>query len=93
MNLDQLNTFTEVIKTGSFSEVAKQLSISQPAVSFQIQKLEQDLGVRLIDRQQKKLALTEAGKRLLRFAEAVEKEYVSLTRDLNQLRDKMLFVE
>ena len=59
MNLDHLYSFVEVIKTGSFSEVARKLSISQPAVSFQIQKLEQDLGVRLIDRKQKKLTLTE----------------------------------
>jgi len=80
----------EVFKSGSFSEVAKKLSISQPAVSFQIQKLEQDLGVRLIDRQQKKLTLTEAGKRLLRFAEIVEGEYNNLTQDLNQLRKEVI---
>ena len=65
MNLDYLSTYLEVIKQGSFSEVAKKLSISQPAVSFQIQKLEHDLGVRLIDRRQKTITLTEAGKRLL----------------------------
>jgi DNA-binding transcriptional LysR family regulator len=49
--------------------VAKKLSISQPAVSFQIQKLERDLGVHLIDRGQKSITLTDAGRRLLRFAE------------------------
>ena len=68
MNLAYLKTYLEVIKLGSFSEVAKKLSISQPAVSFQIQKLEQDLDVRLIDRSQKTITMTEAGKRLLRFA-------------------------
>ncbi|TRZ92742.1 MAG: LysR family transcriptional regulator [Dehalococcoidia bacterium] len=36
MNLDYLKTYIAVIKLGSFSEVAKKLSISQPAVSFQI---------------------------------------------------------
>ena len=40
MNLDYLLTYLEVVKLGSFSEVAKRLSISQPAVSFQIRKLE-----------------------------------------------------
>ncbi len=40
MNLDYLKTYLEVIRLGSFSEVAKKLAISQPAVSFQIQKLE-----------------------------------------------------
>lgn len=87
MNLDYLRTFLEVVRLGSFSEVAKRLSVSQPAVSFQIQKLERDLGVRLIDRGQKTISLTDAGKRLLRFAEAVDKEHARLIRDLDQLRE------
>src|SRR4030042_2911578 len=89
MNIEYLKTFLEVVKLGSFSEVAKKLSISQPAVSFQIQKLERDLGVRLIDRRQKTIALTDAGKRLLRFAETVEKEHTRLIRDLDQLREEV----
>ncbi len=36
MNLDYLRTYLEVIKLGSFSEVAKKLSISQPAVSLSL---------------------------------------------------------
>ncbi|MBN2077018.1 MAG: LysR family transcriptional regulator [Dehalococcoidales bacterium] len=87
MNLDHLKTYIEVVKTGSFSEVAKKLGISQPAVSFQIQKLEQDLGVRLIDRKQKKLTLTEPGKRLLSFAQKVQDEYSGMLEDMNQLRE------
>lgn len=90
MNLDHLKTFIEIVKTGSFSEVARKLSISQPAVSFQIQKIEQDLGVRLIDRRQKKLTLTEPGKRLLRFAETVNGEYVNLLEDMAQLREEVV---
>jgi len=89
MNLDYLRTYLEVIKMGSFSEVAKRLSISQPAVSFQIQKLERDLGVRLIDRGQKTITMTDAGKRLLRFAEAVEEERAHLMRDLDRLREEV----
>jgi DNA-binding transcriptional LysR family regulator len=89
MNIEYLKTFLEVVRLGSFSEVAKRLSVSQPAVSFQIQKLERDLGVRLIDRGQKTISLTGAGKRLLRFAEAVEKEHARLKRDLDQLREEV----
>lgn len=89
MNLDYLTTYRDVIEMGSFSEVAKKLSISQPAVSFQIQALERDLGIRLIDRKQKPITMTEAGKRLLRFAESVEKERESLTHDLTQLREEV----
>jgi DNA-binding transcriptional LysR family regulator len=90
MNLDYLKTYLELVKLGSFSEVAKKLAISQPAVSFQIQKLERDLGVRLLDRGQKTITLTDAGKRLLRFAEAVDKERARLVRDLDQLREDIV---
>ncbi len=87
MNLDQLKTFREIARRGSFSEVARQLAISQPAVSFQVQKLEQELGLRLIDRSQRAITLTAAGRRLLRFAEAVEKDYAGLRQDLERLRE------
>ena len=84
VNLDYLKTYLEVIKLGSFSEVAKKLSISQPAVSFQIQKLEQDLGVRLLDRGQKTIILTEAGKRFRHFAESVTVARDCLQGELDQ---------
>jgi len=89
MNLDYLRTYLEVVRLGSFSEVAKKLAISQPAVSFQIQKLERELGVRLIDRTQKALTMTAAGKRLLRFAESVQEELGHLQHDLDQLREEV----
>ena len=89
MNLDYLRTYLEVVKLGSFSEVAKKLSISQPAVSFQIQKLERDLGIRLIDRGPKAITVTDAGRYLLHFAEAVEVEQAHLMRDLERLREEV----
>jgi len=89
MNLDYLRTYLEVVKAGSFSEVARKLAISQPAVSFQIQKLEHELGVRLIDRSQRAIILTEAGKRLLHFAESVEEERGHLLHELDRLREEV----
>lgn len=89
MNLDYLKTYLELIKLGSFSEVARKLSISQPAVSFQIQKLEHDLGVRLINRGQKKITMTDAGKRLLEFATTVTGETNHLFNDLDRLRQEV----
>ncbi len=89
MNLDYLKTYLELIKLGSFSAVAKKFSISQPAVSFQIQKLEHDLGARLINRNQKKITLTDAGRRLLEFATAVDGEEAALLQDLGKLRDEV----
>jgi DNA-binding transcriptional LysR family regulator len=89
MNIDYLKTFREVVRLGSFSEVAKKLSITQPAVSFQIQKLEQQLGIRLIDRTQRTITPTAAGKRLLRFAESVETDREQLLKDLEEMRDEV----
>lgn len=89
MNLDYLKTYTLLVKMGSFSAVAKKLSISQPAVSFQIQKLEHDLGARLLNRSQKKIILTEAGKRLLSFAQVVSGEEGRLLQDMEHMRDEV----
>ncbi len=90
MNLDYLKTYLEVVRLGSFSEVAKKLSLSQPAVSFQIQRLERELAVRLIDRTQKTITMTEAGKRVYAFAETAEKDYSRLLRNLEQLRQDVV---
>jgi DNA-binding transcriptional LysR family regulator len=89
MNIDHLKTFQEVVRLGSFSEAARKLAVTQPAVSFQIQKLELELGMRLIDRSQRAITLTAAGRRLLRFAESVEAERVRLQQDLEQMREEI----
>lgn len=89
MNLEYLKTYIELIKLGNFSEVAKKFSLSQPAVSFQIQKLEHDLGARLINRGQKHITLTDAGKRLLVFATTVINESDRLLSDLERLRQEV----
>ncbi|MCK4274211.1 MAG: LysR family transcriptional regulator [Dehalococcoidales bacterium] len=89
MNIDHLKTFQEVVRLGSFSEVARKLAISQPAVSFQIQKLERELGMRLIDRTQRAITLTAAGKRLLKFADSIEAERDRLQHDLEQMREEI----
>lgn len=61
MNLNQLKAFVEVVEAGSFSAAARRLGLSQPAVSLQIQSLEEYLGMLLLDRRTKKVTLTEAG--------------------------------
>jgi DNA-binding transcriptional LysR family regulator len=88
MNLEYLNTFINVIKIGSFSEAARRLYISQPAISAQIQKLEQELGVRLINRGKSGISMTRAGEILYRFAENVYDERSIMLRELDQLREE-----
>ncbi|MDY6853613.1 MAG: LysR family transcriptional regulator [Thermodesulfobacteriota bacterium] len=90
MNLDYLKTYIMVVELRSFSEVARRRSVTQPAVSFQIQRLERDLGVRLIDRKDKIISMTQAGKCLFSFAKVIEKEMVHFLYNLDQLRDKVV---
>jgi DNA-binding transcriptional LysR family regulator len=86
LNLDYLITFSELVRLGSFSAVARSLAISQPVVSFQIQKLESDLEMTLIDRSQKKLKLTEAGQIVLSFAHTIREEHSRLQNSLDRLK-------
>src|SRR5260221_10162119 len=57
-----MQMFVRVIEKGSFSAVAKQRGIGQPAVSKQISALEEELGTELIHRSSRSIALTEAGR-------------------------------
>lgn len=66
--LDQLEAFTLVLDTGSFSAAAEHLGVSQPAVSAQVKELERKLGVRLIERVGRTTAPTAAGATLSGFA-------------------------
>jgi DNA-binding transcriptional LysR family regulator len=60
--LDAMQMFVRVIEKGSFSAVAKERGIGQPAVSKQISALEEELGTELIHRTSRSIALTEAGR-------------------------------
>lgn len=71
MNIAQLRTFVTVIDAGSFSEAARQMGISQPAVTMQVQALEADAGATLLDRRYRRIDLTEAGRVLLPYARKV----------------------
>jgi len=71
MELRQLTTFRMVATTLSFSRAADALNYVQSSVTAQIQTLEEDLGTRLFDRLGKRVALTDAGTRLLPYAEKI----------------------
>ena len=60
--LDAMQAFVRVVEKGSFSAVAKERGIGQPAVSKQISALEEELGTELIHRTSRSIALTEPGR-------------------------------
>lgn len=73
MDFDQLNTFLEVAKQGSFSRAGEKVFRSQSAVSAQIRQLEQEYDDRLLDRSGKTVKLTPAGRVLFDYAERLKK--------------------
>ncbi|MEK3730994.1 MULTISPECIES: LysR family transcriptional regulator [unclassified Paenibacillus] len=68
MNFHQLHIFYTVATAGSFSAAAQALHMSQPAVTMQVQALEEYFGTKLLHRSTKHMELSEAGRTLLPFA-------------------------
>src|SRR2546430_13004659 len=65
MEIHQLRYFVAVAEEGSFSNAAEREHVSQPSLSQQIHKLEEELNQQLFDRLPRPVVLTEAGKTLL----------------------------
>ncbi|MDF2152566.1 LysR family transcriptional regulator [Vibrio sp. CAU 1672] len=63
-----LPVFVAVVECGSFSQAAKQLNLTKSAISKRITHLEDELGIRLLNRTTRKLSLTEAGQRYFEYA-------------------------
>lgn len=68
MNTFQLACFVEVAATLSFSAAAKNLRVSQPAVSHNVKALEDELGCTLVSRSTRSVSLTEEGLQYLSYA-------------------------
>ena len=81
----QLRAFVTLARTGSFTLAAKELFLSQSAVSHSMKALENDVGCRLFDRVGKKVSLTLAGEQLLQYAEKILQEMSSARDSLENL--------
>src|SRR5256885_4841250 len=81
----QLRAFAALARTASFTLAAKELYLSQSAVSHSIKALEQDAGCRLLDRLGKKVLLTQAGEQLLHHAQKILAEMGEARESLQHL--------
>jgi len=88
MELHPLRVFLTVATEKSFSRAAEKLLRTQPAISLSIQRLEVELGEKLIDRSAKDLLLTDAGKVVLEYARRFENLQGELENALAEMRDK-----
>jgi LysR family carnitine catabolism transcriptional activator len=84
ISLHTLRLFLRVAETRSFSEASRVENVSQPALSRSIRMLEDQLGVRLFDRDTRNVALTSAGLMLQPIAERLISDYDAAFTDLAQ---------
>ena len=87
---DSIRVFLMVVEKKSFSKAAKALFLTQPAVSFQIQMLEEQYGTRLFDRVSRNIILTEAGELLYKYATEMSDMQFSLEKDMQELNNTIL---
>lgn len=84
--LEEMATFVQVVEARGFSAAARELGLSPSAVSKQVRVLEERLGVRLLQRTTRRLALTEPGRRFLERARAILAEVRELRADVAGLQ-------
>ena len=88
MNIHRLEYLVTVVNTGSFSEAAEVLYTTQGAVSKQIISLENELNVKLFQRNARKASLTEDGKYVVFYAQDILKTYGEMQKTLTSSRQE-----
>ena len=89
MNLDGLRHFMDVARTLHFGQSSRNCRLSQSALTRSIQRLEQELGVTLLQRDNRSVALTTQGARVQRYAREVLAGFEQLQADLRAGQDRV----
>lgn len=71
LSLDHLRSFVAIAETGNYTRAAESVYRSQPALSMQIKRLEEQIGAQLLERTNKETRVTEAGEVLLTYARRI----------------------
>ncbi len=87
MEMHQLRYAIAVARSGNFSRAAEQCNVSQPSLSQQILKLEEELGERLFDRTKRETKITPYGESFLRHAVRILEEVDTATREAHEARE------
>lgn len=86
MEFRQIEYFRVVSQLKNYTKAAEQLHVSQPSISVSIQKLEEELGIKLLERDNKRVVLTREGAIFLREGELVLKQMEHLKHVMEDLR-------
>src|SRR5690242_6602147 len=87
MELRQLEYFVAVAEEANFTRAAERVHVAQPAISAQIQRLERELGERLLDRTRRTVRLTAAGEAALPHARAALAAVADIQVAIDELTD------
>ena len=87
--LQQLRLFESVARHRSYTRAAEELNLSQPAVYIQVKRLEESIGLPLIEQAGKKLLITRAGDRVYDAVVEVLSRLSSLHMSLNEMKGKV----
>ncbi len=85
----KIETLLSVVDTLNFTETARQLNMTQPAVSHHIKLLEDELGIRIFNRAEKRLILTDEGKIAVRYARRIKNLYGTLKQALDDEKKRI----
>lgn len=88
LTLRQLRAFAAVAETGSFTAAAQQLHLTQSALSVLVRELEREMGVQLLDRNTRRVQLSEAGREFLPSVHRLLGDLSSAVAGVTDLRDK-----
>lgn len=89
MEIHQLRYFIAVAEEGNFSHAAEREHVSQPSLSQQIHKLEDELGQQLFDRLPRSVVLTEAGRTFLVYARQIQAGVADARRSVAALEQEV----
>ncbi|HEY8903603.1 MAG TPA: LysR family transcriptional regulator [Chthoniobacterales bacterium] len=87
MEVHQLRYAVAIARTGNFSRAAVECRVSQPSLSQQVRKLEEELGERLFDRNQKQTRLTATGERFIARAARILEELSDAEREARETQE------
>lgn len=86
MEFRQIRYLLEIVRGGGFTRAAETLGIAQPSLSVAVQKLEEELGVTLLNRQERKITLTAEGRAFLERAEQIEELVKGVVHEMEEFR-------
>ena len=85
-SIEQLKAFVEVVRSGSFTQAAKQLRKAKSAVRYSVGGLEEQLGTELFDRKTYRPSLTRIGSEIYKQSERLLRQYEEFSKHCDQIR-------